>query len=367
MSPLFIPGPVDVPPEVLAAQARPILDPCSEGFNALLEQVSQKTRPLFNTSERIYLLNATADNLQETAVRSLVKERVLACVNGPYAARWAEIAETNHKIVDLLEAPCGQAGSPDQLEAALQDSEADAVLLVHNDPATGVENPLAELAEVIHHTRPEMLILVDAVSSAGGVPLEMDTWGIDFLFTLSAGCLALPPGLALASFSARARKKASQVENRGWHSDILRWESMCTPGAESFIPPVSLIYALNAQLERITLEGWENRFARHVFLANRLAAWTQEKGLKILASPAVRSNTITVIENNRGIDIDALNTFLLKRGMRIAGGYGLLRSRTLRIAHMGEIKMEDLEALLAALDEFLAVHLTQTIIYRRPK
>jgi aspartate aminotransferase-like enzyme len=367
MSPLFIPGPVDVPPEVLAAQARPILDPCSEGFNILLEQVSQKAQPIFKTTERIHLLNATADNLQETAVRSLIQTRLLACVNGPYAARWAEIATANNKTVDLLEASHGQAIQPEQMEAALQDSEADAVLLVHNEPATGVENPLAELAEVIHRVKPEMLILVDAVSSAGGVPLEMDAWGIDFLFTLSAGCLALPPGLALAAFSPRARKKAGQVENRGWHSDILRWDAMCTPGVESFVPPVSIIYALNAQLDRINLEGWDERFARHVFLANRLAAWTQEMGLEILATPVVRSNTITVIENNRGIDVDALNTFLLKKGMRIASGYGLLKSRTLRIAHMGEIKMVDLEALLAALDEFLDVHLTQTIIFRPPK
>jgi aspartate aminotransferase-like enzyme len=142
---------------------------------------------------------------------------------------------------------------------------------------------------------------------------------------------------------------------------------MCTPGAESFVPPVSLIYALNAQLERINLEGWQERFARHVFLANRLAAWTREKGCEILAAQSARSNTITVIENNRGIDIDALNTYLIKRGMRIAGGYGLLRSRTLRIAHMGETQMHDLEALLAALDEFLSVHLTQTILFRRPQ
>jgi aspartate aminotransferase-like enzyme len=367
MSPLFVPGPVDVAPEVLAAQARPILDPCSAGFNALLEQVSQKARPIFNTTERIHLLNATADNLHETAVRSLIQKRVLACVNGPYAARWAEIAAANNKTVDLLEASHGQAILPEQLETELKYSDAEAVLLVHHEPATGVENPLAELTEVIHRVKPDMLILVDAVSSAGGVPLNMDAWGIDFLFTLSAGCLALPPGLALAAFSPRAHNKAAQVENRGWHSDILRWNAMCTPGAESFVPPVSIIYALNTQLDRINLEGWDERFARHVFLANRLAAWTQEKGLEILAAPAVRSTTITVIENNRGIDLDALNTFLLKKGMRIAGGYGLLKSRTLRIAHMGETRMSDLEALLAALDEFLAVHLTQTIMFRRPQ
>jgi len=367
MSPLFVPGPVDVPPEVLAAQARPILDPCSPGFTSLLEQVSTKARPIFNTTERIHLLNATADSLQETAVRSLINRRALACINGPYAERWAEIAEANGVTVDRLEAPSGQAISLEQMEDAVKYTNAEAVLIVHNEPATGVENPLAELTEIIHRIKPEMLVLVDAVTSAGGVPLEMDAWGIDFLFTLSAGCLALPPGLALAAFSPRARKKAAQVKNRGWHSDLLRWDAMCTPGAESFVPPISIIYALNAQLDRINLEGWDERFARHVFLANRLAEWTQQNSLEILAAPAVRSNTITVIENNRGIDLDALNTFLLKKGLRIAGGYGLLKSRTLRIAHMGEIKMSDMEALLTALDEFLSVHLTQTIMFRRPK
>ena len=194
MSPLFVPGPVDVPPEVLAAQARPILDPCSEGFNNLLEQVSLKARPVFNTAERIHLLNATAANLQESALRSLVETRVLACVNGPYAARWAEVAEANGKDVDLLEAPSGQAIRPEQMEAALQNSQAEAVLIVHIEPATGVENPLAELCEVIQRVKPDTLVIVDAVSSAGGVPLEMDTWGIDFLFTLSSAAFPCPLG-----------------------------------------------------------------------------------------------------------------------------------------------------------------------------
>lgn len=367
MSPMFVPGPVDVPPEVLAAQARPILDPCSEGFAALLEQVRQKAQPIFNTTRRIQLLSATTDSLQESAVRSLVKERALACVNGPYSTRWAEIAAVNSQTVDLLEAPYGQAISPEKLAAALQTCPADAVLLVHNEPSTGVENPLPELAGVVRQTCPEALILVDAVTSAGGVPVEMDAWDVDFVFTLSAGCLALPPGLALTAFSERAEKKASQIEHRGWHTDILRWENMCTPGAESFVPPVSLIYALNAQLERIHLEGWENRFARHVFLANRLAAWAQGAGLNLLASPACRSNTVSVIENNRGISVEDLNLYLLKLGLRIAAGYGLLRSRTLRIAHMGEIQMQDMEALLAALDAFLAVHLTQTVMLPRTR
>lgn len=355
MSPMFVPGAVDVPPEVLAAQARPILDPCSAGFLSLLEQVSQKARPIFNTTRRLHLLNATGDSLQETAVRSLVQKRVLACVTGPYAARWAEIAAANGKAVEVFEVPYGQAIDPENLADALRYTytAVDAVLLVHHEPSTGVENPLAEMARVIRQHCPGALILVDAVHSAGGVPLEMDAWELDFLFTLSGGCLALPPGLALAAFSERAARQASQIENRGWHSDLLRWEAMCTPGAESFVPPVSLIYALNAQLERIHLEGWEERFARHVFLAHRLAAWTQEKGLDILAAPPVRSPTITVIKNNRGLDLDALNSFLLKKGMRIAGGYGLLKSSTLRIAHMGETRMSDLEALLTALDEFL--------------
>jgi aspartate aminotransferase-like enzyme len=181
----------------------------------------------------------------------------------------------------------------------------------------------------------------------------MDAWGLDMVLTSSQKCLALPPGLALGAVSDRAMKKAEKVENRGWYFDLVRMEKHRLKDSSPATPAMSLIFALEYQLGRIFKEGLENRFARHSAMAKRVQEWAEEHDQSIYAPEGYRSQTVTTIRNDRGIDISTLNNFLKERGMRIANGYGQLKNKTFRIAHMGETQMSDINELLKAMEDFL--------------
>ncbi len=157
----------------------------------------------------------------------------------------------------------------------------------------------------------------------------------------------------MAGVSDRAMKKAESVSNRGWYFDLLRMEKHRLKDSTPMTPVMPLIYALDVQLDRIFAEGLENRFARHAAMAERTQTWMIEHGMQPMQPEAFRSKTVSTIQNSHGWDISALNKFLLQRGMRISNGYGAWKDKTFRIAHMGEIQMSDVEALLAALEEYM--------------
>jgi aspartate aminotransferase-like enzyme len=355
MAPMFVPGPVDVAPEVLAAQAKPMIPHRSKEFEALFRQTAEKAQKLFFTKYRVFQGTSSGSGMQEAGIRNFAQETVLSLVNGAFAERWYNCAIANGKQADKIEVAWGQAVEPDMLADALKKKHYEAVTIVHNETSTGVENPVKELAAVVHKISPDTLVLVDAVSSLGGVKIEMDAWGIDFLLTSSQKCLALPPGLSFAAASDRAMKKAETVSNRGWYFDLVLMEKHRLKDSTPMTPAMSLIYALDVQLDRILAEGLEARFARHLAMAIRTQNWVIEHGMEPLAAKQFRSKTVSTIQNSKGIDIAALNKFLLQRGMRIANGYGALKDKTFRIAHMGEIQLSDVETLLASMQEFMAL------------
>jgi len=205
----------------------------------------------------------------------------------------------------------------------------------------------------VHEVSPDTLILVDAVSSLGGVKIETDAWGVDFILTSSQKCLALPPGMSFVAVSDRCLQKAETVENRGWYFDLLRLEKHRIKNSTPMTPSMSLIWALDKQLNLMLVEGLENRYERHAAMAERVQSWALEHGMPTLAPEAHRSKTVSAIQNTHGIDIAALNQFLLTKGMRISNGYGDLKNKTFRIAHMGETKMHHIEELLDAFETFL--------------
>ena len=353
MAPMFVPGPVDVDPEVLAAQTQPMLPHRSKEFEEIFQRASDKARQLFFTQYRVYLSTSSGTGLQEAAVRNLAKESVLSCVNGAFSNRWYEVAVSNGKSVDKLEFPWEQPVSPQRVAEALRARHYELVTIVHNETSTGLENPVREIAAAARAASPDTLICVDAVSSLGGARLEMDAWGLDMVLTSSQKALALPPGLALGAVSDRAMGKAETVENRGWYFDLVRMEKHRLKDSSPATPAMSLIFALDRQLDRILAEGLEKRFARHTAMAERVRGWAQAHDLSVYAPEGYCSQTVTTIKNERGIDVSKLNAFLKERGMRIANGYGPLKNVTFRIAHMGEIQMSDLEELFTAMEEYL--------------
>jgi aspartate aminotransferase-like enzyme len=350
---MFVPGPVDVDEEVLQAQAQPMLPHRSKEFEEIFRRASEKAQELFFTRHRVFLTASSGTGLQEAAIRNFVDRKVLSCANGAFADRWYEVAVSNGKEVEKLDFEWDQPVDPDRVADGVKAGGFEALTIVHNETSTGMQNPVKEVAEAVRAVAPDTLILVDAVSSLGGAKIEMDAWGLDMVLTSSQKAIALPPGLGLGAVSDRAMGKAQTVENRGWYFDLVRMEKHRLKDSSPATPAMSLIFALDHQLDRILAEGLENRFARHSAMAGRVQEWADAHDLSMYAPAGFRSQTVTTIKNERGIDISDLNAFLMQREMRVANGYGPLKNKTFRIAHMGEIQMEDLEELFAAMEDYL--------------
>jgi predicted phosphoserine aminotransferase len=351
---LFIPGPVDVNPEIAAAQTREMLPHRSAQFEEIYRRCGDTAQQLFYTKYRVLISASSGTGFHEAAVRNFANESILACVNGAFGDRWKQVAETNGKQTDVIETEWKQPITPELVTAALQKKKHEAILVVHNETSTGLVNPVKEIAAAVHATSPDTLICVDAVSSLAGDKIEMDAWGVDMVLTSAQKALALPPGISLAAISDRAMQRAEQVKNRGWYFDLVRMEKHRLKDSTPATPAIGLIYALDAQLQRIFKEGLEARFARHAAMAELVQSWALSRGLEMYAPEGYRSKTVTTIDNKLGIDIAKLNAFLQTRGMRIANGYGQLKGNTFRIGHMGELNLTDVEELLAAMDEYLA-------------
>lgn len=360
MSPMFVPGPVDVAPEVAAAQTLPMVPHRSKEFEAVFHRAEVRARQLFSTQYRVFISTSSGTGFHEASVRNFVPDRgrLLMCTNGAFGNRWYDVAVSNGKTADKLETPMNEPISAAKVAAALEAAAQkglhyDMFGIVHNETSTGLMNPVQEIAAVVGELSPETLICVDAVSSLTGAKVEMDAWGLDHVFTSSQKALALPPGLALGATSDRALAKAETVPNRGWYFDLLRLEKHRLKDSTPATPAVSLIYALDKQLDRIFEEGLEARFARHSAMAARVQSWAEARGLGLFAPAGFRSQTVTTVRKAEDFDLSKLNAFLLQREMRVAGGYGTIKPVTFRIAHMGEISLADIDTLLAAIDEYL--------------
>jgi len=352
MARLFIPGPTDVHPDVLAAQALPMIGHRGAEFQSLFARLQPKLRQVFCTASRVYISTSSGTGLQEAAIRNCVARRVLCCVNGAFSERWYEVALANGKQVTPLQVEWGSPITPELVDAALSAGKFDAITFVHNESSTGVASPLREIAALVRDRCPEVMILVDAVSSLGGTQIDFDGWRLDVLLTSSQKCLAVPPGLSFAAVSDRALDKAHRVPNRGLYFDFVELERYLLKNQTPSTPAISLMWALDAALDRILAEGLDARFERHAQMAARAQAWAAEK-FDLFAPAGYRSRTLTCIKNTRNVDVKALNAHLRTQGMQISDGYGKLQGTTFRIAHMGEIHMSDLDAVLAAIDEFI--------------
>ncbi len=355
MTHMFVPGPVDVAPEVLQAMAQPMLPHRGKEYEAIHRRAAEKSQVLFSTQYRVLIGTHSGSGMQETGIRNLVERDVLCCINGAFSQRWHEVALSNGKAADKLDFAWGQAVSPDDLRAALKKKSYEAVTIVHNETSTGVESPLQELCAVVREVSPDTFILVDAVSSLGGSRIEMDAWDIDFLLTSSQKCLALPPGLSLAGVNDRCLQKAETVKNRGWYFDLLIMEIHRVKNSTAMTPVIPLVYALDFQMDRIMAEGLEARFARHAAMSQRVYDWAETHGMSSFAQADCRSKTVATINNDLGWNISDLNKFLMEKiDMRIANGYGDLKDKTFRIATMGETSLQDVDTLLEGMQAFMA-------------
>lgn len=353
---LFIPGPTEVRPEVLEAQAQPMIPHRSAECDALIAGVQGKLRQVFLTEHRVYILAASGSGLQEAAIRNGVRDghRCANFVNGAFSQRWHQVTAGCGKQAIKFEVPWGQPILPDFVARCLGQQAWDAVTLVHNETSTGVRSPVGEIASLVRAQYPDTLIFVDAVSSLGGDLVPVDRWGLDVCLTSSQKALAMPPGLAFAAVGDRTLRRAEEVKGRGWYFDFLLLERYLQRSTTPATPAISLLRAADLQLSAIVAEGMEARTERHRHLASLTQQWALSRGFGLFAPEGYRSQTVTCIENTLDIDFPTLNSSLREQGMAISNGYGELKNRTFRIAHMGDVSEEEMRALLAALDTALA-------------
>jgi len=351
----FLPGPTDVHPDVLAAMARPMIGHRSSAMEDLLKRTAPKLQQLARTSRTVMVGTTSATGFMEMAVRSGVRKRALSIVNGSFSGRFAELVTACDKECVRLEVPLGGFVEPDQLRDALkQNPGVDAVTLAHSETSTGVLQDLPGLSRVVHEF-PDVLFLVDAVTSMAGSPVETDAWDLDFVFTGSQKALALPPGLAVGVASPRMLERAKTLPSRGLYFDLVTFEKASAKFQPTNTPAISLFYALDVQLARIEAEGGiEARWKRHDAMRQTTERWAQRTGLTYLPPEGRRSWTVSCIQMPAGRISKDLVAAVKKEGWVIGSGYGGVKDTTFRIGHMGDHTVPALEQLLDLVARSLA-------------
>jgi aspartate aminotransferase-like enzyme len=350
---LFIPGPTEVRVENLAALARPQIGHRSPEFKELYAGVVPKLRRLLGTQGKVFLFTSSSTGVWEAGIRNCVERRVLCCMQGAFSDRWFKVAQANGKPAEQLKVEWGRAITAEMIDRELSKGGFDAITVVHNETSTGVMNHLDEIAEVMKRY-PDVMFLVDAVSSMAGARIAVDELGIDVCLAGLQKAFALPAGLAVASVSQRALEKAGRVKNRGYYFDFLEMLKYDERSQTPATPAIPQIHALDAQLDDIFAEGIEGRIERHAKLARITQAWAR-RHFELFAQEDFESPTITCVTNSRGIEVAELNRELGKQQVMISNGYGVLKEKTFRIAHMGDTQEWEVRGLLAAIESILGI------------
>ncbi len=350
---LVIPGPVEVRPEILDAQAEWMIGHRSTAFADLYARLQTKLKQAFLTESRVFVMGSSGTGLWEGASRNCIRDghKALHLVGGAFSERWADVSRLNGKDVDVIEVEWGTAHTPEMVAEALQKESYDAVCAVHNETSTGVTNPIKEIAAVVRQYD-DTLMLVDSVSGFLGIELRVDEWGIDFALASSQKAFALPPGIAFAACSDRVLERAAQVKNRGYYFDFLEIEASGKKNNTPSTPPIALMYAADVQLDAILAEGLDNRWARHLQMRDITHTWANDR-LGLFAQDGYRSPTVTAVANTTNFPIDDMAKFMGNKGFSMDKGYGKIKGKTFRIAHMGDMQITTLEDILSGLDDFL--------------
>lgn len=352
---LFIPGPVDVAPDVLARMATPMIGHRTKDASVLQKSCHDKMQKVFYTENRVMFSTSSGSGFMEGALRSCTRRRAAVFSTGAFGNRWFKMAEPNNVPADKFEVEWGTPTTAEQVDEVLSTGKYDLFTVTHNETSTGVMSPVEEIAEVAKKY-PDVVWCVDAVSSLGGSKIEVDKLGIDVCITSTQKAMGLPPGLAMCSFSEKAYNATKEVEHRGLYFDMQEIYDTIEKKNHQYpsTPSISHMYALDYQLDQILQEGLDNRFERHAEMARFVRAWANEY-FELLPEEKYASNTLTNIRNTREISVSELNRELGKRGMMISNGYGKMKDVSFRIAHMAETTLPEIKDLLANIEDILGL------------
>lgn len=354
----FLPGPTEVRPEVSEPQTRQMIGHRGKAIRELIAELQEGLKVVFLTERPVVISTSSATGLMEAAVRNGVAGgRVLSLVTGAFSERFAEISVACGHDTEIWEVEWGQVHDVGEVAQRLERERFDALTLSQSETSTGSIHDLKALSAVLAG-HPDTMLLVDSVTGVGGAEVRTDDWGLDFVVTGSQKALALPPGLAFGVASEAMMERSEKADHKGYYFDLIPVHESLAKFETPATPAVSLLYSLQAQLGRIAAEGMEKRWARHADMQRRTIDWViglKDRGVDVdvFAAEGHRSPTVTCVSVPGGSGASAIAAEMLERGWVIGAGYGKLKESTIRIGHMGDHTLDELNELLEVLEDVL--------------
>ncbi len=354
---LHIPGPVEVSEKTFRAFCSPMIGHRGQGFKDLYARIQPQLQQLLYTKQLVYISTSSAWGVMEGALRNLVSKKVLNCMCGAFSDKWFDVSQRCGKAAEALQVPWGSPIRAEDIDRKLATGQFDALTLIHNETSTGVMSPLTEIA-ALKQKYPDVMFIVDSVSSMSAVPIKFDELGIDVLLAGTQKAFALPPGTAVFVCSPAAIAKAAQAKDRGYYFDIIEFQKNAEQSMTPSTPSIGHVYALASKLEDIFDEGLEARFARHRQTNQMTRDWASRNGFNLFPEPGHESITLTCVSNGarpggRTVDVAKLQKLVKDQGFLIDGGYGKIKGTTFRISNMGDETEASMQPLFAALDSAL--------------
>ena len=350
---IMLPGPVPVAPQVLRAMSKPMINHRGPEFRRLLDESREKLRSVFNTENEILILNGSGTCAMEAAVGNLgTDKKYIAIENGKFGERLKLLTALYGSSTAVI-ADWGTSIEVEQVKQALE-TGADVVTLVHNETSTGMTNDVQQISALCR--KQDALLIMDGVSSIGGIQAPIDRWGVDIAFTGSQKCLGLPPGLSMVSVTDRAWDVIKTAEKRPYYADLLAHRKSAEKGQTPYTPAMPLFFALEEALKLLEVEGLEARIDRYSVYATSIRAAVQAMGLELfpkLSPSSAYSNTVTAINVPLKMEFVALKEAMNRRGIVIAGGQERLKGRIFRIGNMGNLSKGDILQVIEKLELIL--------------
>jgi len=350
---LFIPGPVKVNDDVLQQLSRPTLGHRGKEYSQLHGETVDMLKKILFTEQNVFLSTSSASGIWEAAIRNCVDfdEVVLCTCCGAFSDKWANVATSCGRNVEELKVDWGQPTTVEMIDEKLSTGQFAAVTLVYNETSTGLTNKVYEISKMMKAKYPDVLVFVDTVSAMVGLPMQFDDLGWDVALASVQKAFAIPPGLAVAAVSNRALEKSKNVPGRGYYFDFQQFAKQAEKNQTPTTPAIPHIMALNYQCKKLLEEGMENVWKRHKEMGEFVRAWAKTN-FELFCEEQYASNTLTTVKNTKGINVaETIGAIQAKHNTIFGNGYGKLKEQTFRIAHMGDITLDDLKELLAWIDE----------------
>src|SRR5262245_7298921 len=351
---LHIPGPVEVSEKTFRAFCSPMIGHRGQGFKDLYAKIQPQLQQLLSTKQLVYLSTSSAWGVMEGAVRNLVGKKVLNCMCGAFSDKWLDVSKRCGKEAEALQVPWGSPIKAADVDKKLATGQFDALTLIHNETSTGVMSPLAEIA-ALKKKYPNVMFIVDSVSSMTAVPIKFDELGIDVLLAGTQKAWAMPPGFAVFVCSPAALAKAATLKDRGYYFDFVEFQKNAERNMTPSTPSIPHVYALSAKLDEFLAEGLENRYARHRQTNQSTRDWAARHRFTLFPEKGFESLTLTCVNNGakpggRVVDVAKLQKLVKDQGFLIDGGYGKIKGTTFRVSNMGDETEDSMQAVLVALD-----------------